>query len=332
MLSNDHYSLILNAEKDSPMTLTKHARPASLLAVTLATGLLLSGCAAPDDKAGGAGAAAGGTDTPTSEITKLSKDKALAAMLPADVSKAGVVHVASGVSFPPMEFFDTDGSTVIGFDADLGAALGQVLGVDFAFENVNFDGIVGGIAAGRYDLSLTGILDTPKRQAQVDFVDYLKSGVSILVASGNKAAITGADDLCGHSVAVEKGATGDITIDGLQAACTDAGKKAIEKLPFPDQASAVQAVSSGRADASLALDLTLAYTVQTSDGAFELAGDPFDTLPIGIVVPKDNPKLRDAVQGALLSVIESGTYKQILTKWGLEKQALEGAPINSGGA
>jgi polar amino acid transport system substrate-binding protein len=89
-------------------------------------------------------------------------------------------------------------------------------------------------------------------------------------------------------------------------------------------------VSSGRADASVALDVTLAYTVQTSDGAFELAGDPFNTLPVGIVIPKDNPELRDAVQGALLNVIESGVYDQILVKWGLEKQALTGAPINSG--
>ena len=302
----------------------KHpTRTVALLAGLIASGLLLSGCAAPD-----AGPAAAETATP--EITALEADAALSAALPADLREAGKIMVASGVSFPPMEFFDTDGTTVIGFDADLGAALGQVLGVDFSFQNVNFDGIVGGIAAGRYDLSMTGILDTKARQAEVDFVDYLKSGVSILVASGNTVGINGADDLCGHSASVEKGATGDLTIDGLQSACAEAGKPAIEKLPFPDQASAVQAVASGRADASVALDVTLAYTVQTSDGAFELAGDPFDTLPVGIVVPKDNPALRDAVQGALLKVIESGVYDEILAKWGLEKQALEGAPINSG--
>ncbi|TFD58311.1 MULTISPECIES: ABC transporter substrate-binding protein [unclassified Cryobacterium] len=302
----------------------KHpTRTAALLAGLLASGLLLSGCAAPTDDS-----AVGADSAPA--IDTLKADVDLAATLPADLRDAGVLHVASGISFPPMEFFDADGTTVVGFDADLGAALGQVLDVDFKFENVNFDGIVGGIAAGRYDLSLTGILDTPSRQAEVDFVDYLQSGVSILVASGNEVGISGPDDLCGHSASVEKGATGDLTIDSLQASCAAAGKAAIDKLPFPDQASAVQAVSSGRADASVALDVTLAYTVQTSNAAFELAGDPFDTLPVGIVVPKDNPELRDAVQGALLHVIESGVYDQILAKWGLEKQALTGAPINSG--
>jgi len=294
----------------------------TLLAASIATGLLLSGCAAPGEKP------AAESEAPA--VKTLPTDAKLAAALPADLREAGKVRVASGVSFPPMEFFADDGTTVIGFDADLAAALGQVLGVDFTFENVNFDGIIGGIAADRYDLSLTGMLDTKARQAQVDFVDYLKSGVSILVASGNKVGINGPEDLCGHSASVEKGATGDLTIDGLQDDCVAAGKGPIEKLPFPDQASAVQAVASGRADASVALDVTLAYTVQTSEGAFELAGDPFNTLPVGVVVPKSNPELRDAVQGALLKVIDAGVYKQILAKWGLEKQALEGAPINSG--
>lgn len=308
--------------------MTAHApfRPVTLIGATAALALLLAGCSAPTEEA-----SPGGKTPDAQSAVTLDEDTTISAQLPADIRDAGVVHVASGVSFPPMEFFDTDGSTVVGFDADLGAALGKVLGVDFKFDNVSFDGIVGGIAAGRYDVALTGILDTPTRQKQVDFIDYMKSGVSILVKKGNAAGIAGAEDLCGHSVAVEKGATGDLTVDSLQDVCAAAGTGEIVKLPFPDQASAVQAVASGRADSSVALDLTLAYTVQTSDGAFELAGEPFDTLPVGIVVPKDDTALRDAVQAALLVVIEKGVYADILAKWGLEKQALTGAPVNSGG-
>jgi polar amino acid transport system substrate-binding protein len=53
-------------------------------------------------------------------------------------------------------------------------------------------------------------------------------------------------------------------------------------------------------------------------------------LPVGIGVPKNNPQLRDAVQAALKKVIASGTYDQLLTKWGLAKQALKDAPLNTG--
>jgi polar amino acid transport system substrate-binding protein len=286
--------------------------------------LTAAGCAAPDE---GGSSASGGKNAGA-----VGKDDAAVAKLPATIKSGGTVRVASGVSFPPMEFFAADNKTVEGFDADLGKALGEALGVKFEFSNVNFDGIIGGLEAGRYDLAITSMLDKKVRQEKVDFVDYLKSGVAIMVAKGNPAKISGPDSLCGHKVAVEKGSTGDLTIDDLSVKCTAAGKPAIEKQPFPDQTSAVQALQSSRADAVVALDLTLAYNVKQGNGAFELVGDPFDTLPIGVAIPKNSTDLRDAVQLALKKVVSSGVYDQLLTKWNLEKQALKDAPINSGTA
>lgn len=295
-------------------------------ALALATLFVATGCAAPDS---GSPTDDGGAE-PAASVGTLAKDAGAAKLLPADIRSSGVVRVASGVSFPPMEYFDTDNKTVLGFDADLGKALGQVLGVKFEFENTNFDGIIGGLNAGRYDLSLTSMIDKKERQETVDFVDYLQSGVSFMVAKGNPEGLSDKLDLCGKTVAVEKAATGDIVADEINAECTDAGDPALTKQPFPDQASAVQALQSGRADAVLALDLTLAYNVGQDPESFEVPSKPFGTLPVGIPVPKDDPALRDAVQAALLIVIESGTYDELLTKWNLTDQALKGAPINQG--
>jgi polar amino acid transport system substrate-binding protein len=284
-----------------------------------------AGCAAPDAPSS---APTGGASTTAAPA--LTKDDAIAAMLPDAIKSAGTVRVASGVSFPPMEFFDADNKTVLGFDADLGAALGQVLGVKFDFQNTNFDGILGGLNAGRYDLALTSMIDKKERQQTADFVDYLKSGVTFMVAKGNPKGITDKLGLCGKTAAVEKSSTGDLSVDDITKECTAAGKPAVKKQPFPDQASAVQALQSGRADAVVALDLTLAYNVKTSPEAFQVDAKPFGTLPVGIPVPKNNPKLRDAVQAALKKVIDSGTYDTLLAKWNLQNQALKGAPINSG--
>ncbi len=294
---------------------------------TLAGVAFASGCAAPDEAAPAGGAPKGGQ---TSSVGTLTKDEAIAAKLPPAIRSAGTVRVASGVSFPPMEYFDTDNKTVLGFDADLGAALGQVLGVKFEFQNTNFDGIIGGLDAGRYDLALTSMIDKKSRQATVDFVDYLNSGVTFMVKKGNPAGLKDRLDLCGRSAAVEKSATGDLSVDDITKECTAAGKPAVKKQPFPDQASAVQALQSGRADAVVALDLTLAYNVKQAPNAFEVPAKPFGTLPVGIPVPKKSPELRDAVRDALLKVIESGTYDQLLAKWNLQDQALKGAPINTG--
>lgn len=299
----------------------RHVSPA-LAALAI---IVSAGCAAPEDDT----PAAGG-DEPTAEVGTVEKDAAIADMLPADIKSSGVVRVASGVSFPPMEFFDTDNTTVLGFDADLGKALGEVLGVEFQFHNTNFDGIIGGLSAGRYDLSLTSMIDKAERQEQVDFIDYLNSGVTFMVANGNPEGLTEQLDLCGRTVAVEKSATGDIVADDISADCVAAGKEEIKELPLPEQVATLQALSTGRADAVLALDLTLAYNVKQQPDDFEIPSEPFGLLPVGIPVPKDNPELRDAVAAALVKVQESGTYDELLAKWNLTAQALEGAPINTG--
>jgi polar amino acid transport system substrate-binding protein len=295
-----------------------------VLTVLAVLALVAVGCAAPEEDS-----PAGGAEE-SADVGTLEKDDEIASMLPADIQEAGVVRVASGVSFPPMEFFDTDNETVLGFDADLGKALGQVLGVEFEFHNTNFDGIIGGLDAGRYDLAMTSMIDKKERQATVDFVDYLSSGLAFMTVKGNPEGLASETDLCGKRVAVEKAATGDLVADDLSADCEAAGDQPLDKLPFPDQASAVQALQAGRADAVLALDVTLAYNVSQDPDSFELPAEPFGLLPVGIPVPKDNPDLRDAVQAALKKVQDEGVYDELLTKWNLEAQALEGAPINTG--
>ncbi len=300
-------------------------RPRNILPVLAVLAALVSaGCAAPDE------ASPSDDSTSGAKTTTLEKNDEIAGMLPADIQESGVVRVASGVSFPPMEFFDTDNKTVLGFDADLGKALGEVLGVEFEFQNTNFDGIIGGLDAGRYDLSLTSMIDKKERQASVDFVDYLSSGLAFMTLKGNPEGLESETDLCGHRVAVEKAATGDLVADELSAECEAAGNQPLEKVPFPDQASAVQALKSDRADAVLALDVTLAYNVSQDSESFEIPAEPFGLLPVGIPVPKDNPELRDAVQAALQEVQEKGVYDELLAKWNLEAQSLEGAPINTG--
>jgi polar amino acid transport system substrate-binding protein len=302
-----------------------------VLVGALATAAVASGCAAPD-AASPASSSSGGAASPSASASAsaLAKDATLAAALPAGIRSSGTVRVASGVSFPPMEFFDTDNKTVLGFDADLGKALGQVLGVTFDFQNTNFDGIIGGLNAGRYDLALTSMIDKKERQGTADFIDYLNSGVTFMVAKGNPKGLKDKLDLCGKTAAVEKSSTGDLSVDDITKECRAAGKPAVTKQPFPDQASAVQALQSGRADAVVALDLTLAYNVKTAPQSFEVTAKPFGTLPVGIPVPKKDPQLRDAVQGALKKVIASGTYDALLAKWNLQSQALTDAPINSG--
>lgn len=293
-----------------------------LAAMAAVIALSATGCA-------GGTSPAGSTTSTTAAVDfeSIKKDDALAAKLPANIVSEGKVKVASDISFPPMTFY-SEANEPTGFDHDLATAMGRVLGVDFQFENLSFDGILGGLSSGRFDLALSGIPDTKEREEVVDFVNYVKSGLTTLTLKGDPHKLTGNNDLCGHNVGAQRGTSGEFGANAMNKRCLAAGKAGVNITTFPHQPDAIQALQSGRVEAVTAQSVSLLYIVSTTGEAFELVNGKLTGVSMGIAVPKKNTQLRDALQAALIEVQESGVYDQILAKWGLSEDGLPGAPIN----
>ncbi|WP_198655140.1 ABC transporter substrate-binding protein [Streptomyces geranii] len=285
--------------------------------------LLLAGCADPaGPSAAGSADESSGTPAATSAIAE---DAALAAKVPAALKASGIT-IASDVSYPPMDFFDTDNKTVIGAEADLARALGTVLGVKVTITNVPFDSIIPGLQAGKYQLGLSSFTDTAEREKVVDFVTYFNAGTSLLVPAGNPKSLKPEDDsLCGRTVAVAKGST-QALVDLPDRAKTC--KSAIKVSTFPDGTGVNLAVTSGRADAALADSPVAAYAAKQSGGKLEVVGDSYGNAPFGIAVQKKS-ELTALLKSALESLGTTGGYRQILAKWGLESGALDEFQINA---
>jgi polar amino acid transport system substrate-binding protein len=299
--------------------------------VTLAVGALALTSAACGSKSSTPGAGAGGTSAAATSATATSGAAAPtsgtpsgstgAIALPDNIKSAGVLKIATDASYAPVESYAKDNKTIVGFDPDLGAALGKVLGVKVVFTNTGFDGILPAVAAGRYDMAMSAMTDRKDREATVDFVDYFSAGTSFMIKKGAKA-VTSLDQLCNLKVAVEKGTT------QLDDATAQSKKCKVTVLPFPDQNGANLALSSGRADVVMADSPVNAYAAKQSAGAFEISGAPYGTAPYGIAIPKKSTQLRDAVAAALTKLIADGGYKAVLTKWGVGDGAVTEAKIN----
>ncbi|MHB9863385.1 ABC transporter substrate-binding protein [Streptomyces sp. YIM S03343] len=284
--------------------------------------LLLAGCADPSGPSAHSTGARSASPTATAAIAA---DPSLAAKVPAALKSSGIT-VASDVSYPPMDFFDTDNKTVIGAEADLGKALGTVLGVKVTFVNVPFDSIIPGLQAGKYQLGISSFTDTAEREKVVDFVTYFDAGTSLLVPAGNPDALKPVGDaLCGRTVAVAKGSTQALVdLPTRQKSC----RTPIKVSTFPDGTGVNLAVTSGRAAAALADSPVAAYAAKQSGGKLEVAGSSYDDAPFGIAVPK-----KSALTGLLKSALEqlrtTGGYQRVLAKWGLESGALDTFEINA---
>ena len=265
--------------------------------------------------------------TAASNATTTAVSAALA--LPPKLLSAGKMVVCSDASYAPMEFFDKDGKTVIGVDADLAAALAKQMGIRADVQNAGFDSIIPSLGT-RCDLGISSFGDTKKREEVVDFVTYARAGSSFVVAKGQNADLTSLDAICGKSIGVEKGTTqlDDVTARSKQ--CTDAGDKSVDIQAFPDFNGAALALTSGRVAAVVGDTPVTAYLAQESNGAIETIGDAYGSVPWGIALPRsaDYAGFSAAVQAAMKAIDASGDYDAILAKWGVASIAEKEFAIN----
>lgn len=266
---------------------------------------------------------------PTTVIPTQPANSAIAATVPASIHSSGNLVVALDASYPPNEFLASDGSTIVGMDADLSNAIAQTMGLKAKLVNATFDTIIPGIVAGKYDMGASSFTDTKAREKVVDFVDYFSAGESFYVKSG-APLVTSLQDLCGKSVAVESGTTEETDAKAQSAKCTVTGKSKVDVLTFGTQTEANVAVSSGRADAGFADSPVAAYIVSTSNGVFQNSGAPIGVAPYGLALAK-NKGLTSPVQAAVNLLISNGVYTQILAKWGLQAGAVTQASVNGAG-
>ena len=250
---------------------------------------------------------------------------ALFSKLPSAIQSAKEIKVGSDVSYAPIEFFKEGTQQVEGVDYDIGQALGAQLGVKVTFINTTFDGLIPALQANRFDMIMSAMTDNTTRQAKVDFVDYFTAGTAILTVKGNPKHINTLDDLCGKTVALEKGTTqADVATTQAQK-CQSSGKPTLTVLQLDKDTDALQQLKIGRSDADMNDFPVAAYNAQTSGGGkdFEVVGQQFASAPYGIAIGKQSTQLRDAVQAALKAIIASGTYDQILNKWQVSAGALK---------
>jgi polar amino acid transport system substrate-binding protein len=295
-------------------------------AVTVAAGCGSSNDNSSSSSGGGGGGGSTASLTATPGINEPA-DKSVAAQVPSSVKSSGTLTVAADATYAPDEFIATDGSTVIGADADLAKAIAQVMGLNADVKNVTFDSIIPGLAANKYDLGMSSFTVTKEREKTVDFVTYLTAGTSFYVKAQGGPDIQSLADLCGHKAAVEKGTTQQNDATAQDKKCKAAGDSGVTVETFPDQNGANLALSSGRADVVMADSPPADYAVQQSNGQFKLSGKPYGEAAYGIAMPKNNGMTKP-VLAAVKQVMSSGTYDKILKYWGLTAGAITNPEIN----
>jgi len=285
--------------------------------------ILLAGCVDNSTPAAPAGGSpAGGTAAAPS--TTVSKNNAVAALVPEKMRSAGVLNVGMANNYPPNEFKDDNGLPA-GWSVDLTNALGQVMGLKVKFDIGTFDNILPAVRAGKDDMGMSSFTDTLEREKQVDFVNYFSAGIQW--ASPISKTVD-PNSACGLKVAVQATTYQDThEVPAKSKACTDAGKPPITILKYDAQDQATNALVVGQVDAMSADSPVTLYAISRTKDKLRTAGDAFEVAPYGMPVAKDSA-FRPVLQKALQQLIDDGTYTKILTKWGVESGGVKTAALN----
>jgi polar amino acid transport system substrate-binding protein len=266
----------------------------------------LAGCAGTGAESSGGGSNSGG-------------DSALPLM------KEGKLTICANFGTPPNIFTEEDG-TPVGAEVDIAKAMAEHLDLDTEFLEYQFAGLIPALQAKQCDTIMSSLYIKPEREEVADFVPYLLSASGVAVSADNPKGVTGYDDsLCGTRAIAITGATGADLLAEKSAECEADGKQPIEVTLTDRAADALQQTIADQVDAFMDTAELMGYYELQSDGRFMLVGEPVGAIRIGAATLKENAELHEALQSAFDSLIEDGTYADILEEWGMPGQDIADA-------
>lgn len=262
---------------------------------------------------------------PEIDLSGITEVAEIASLVPPEIRARGELVNGAALNYAPGEFVGDDGQAV-GYDMDVLAAIGRVLGLTTRTESAVFAQIIPAIGS-RFDVGISSFTINEERLSEVSMVSYFQAGMSYAVRTGNPYGVD-PEHLCGLRAAHQVGTYMDDVVADADSACRAGGDGGVTDLPYTGNADAATATAGGKADILLADSPVVAYAVARSRGTLEQLGGIADSALNGIVVAKDQPQLAGALQAAVQHLIDSGHLREIFAAWGNESGMIDRSEVD----
>lgn len=217
-------------------------------------------------------------------------------------------------AYPPFNSVTADGK-VVGFDIDIANALCEHMKVECTIVTQDWDGIIPGLLAKKYDAIIASMSITEERRQKVAFTNpYYKAAMTFVAKKGSGLTEITADSLKGKTVGAQAGTT---QADFITAAFPDA-----ELKTYPTQDEVNLDLVNGRLDLGVSDMLPMMDWVNNGkDGACcELVGAAVTDAKYagqgaGIALRKEDTATLEAFNKAIDEMRADGTYKAINDKY-----------------
>lgn len=222
--------------------------------------------------------------------------------------KDGVLMVGMEIGYPPMEYYDTDGSTPIGFDVEVGKAIASYLGLSYEPIDTAWDGIFAGVDTDKYDCIISCVSITEERQKAFNITKPYVSNHTVLIVP-NDSDIDSLEALKGRTTAVQMETTSDYYMK------ENGEKLGVELFQLDKVINCFDLLKTKRTDSVFTDSVVAAYYLGDDALNYKTVWENTELEPIGICLKKGNDGLTAKIEEALDALSKDGTLAKISEKY-----------------
>jgi polar amino acid transport system substrate-binding protein len=222
--------------------------------------------------------------------------------------KNGVLTVGMEIGYPPMEYFDTDGKTPIGFDVELGKALAAKMGLKFEFVDTAWDGIFAGVDTQKYDCIISSVTYTEERAANFNFTKpYVANSQLLVVRKDSPVKPKSLAEVKGLRLTYQAETTSDtLATDWIASTGTS-----LDVYEYDKVMNCFDELTLGRVDVILVDSVVAAEYLSRPNNPYEITAEVSNDEVLAVCLKKGNQALTDALNQALDALWADGTLKKI---------------------
>ncbi|BCN31635.1 amino acid ABC transporter substrate-binding protein [Anaeromicropila herbilytica] len=278
-------------------------KKSKLLVAALTLSIVLGGLVGCSSK--GSDKATSGQSKATSTATKEAKDNSDKDLL-TQIKERGTLLIGTEGTYAPYTYHDETGE-LVGYDVEVAKAIAEKLGVKAEFVESNWDSLIAGLDAIRYDVVINQVTITDERLEKYDFsTPYTISRAALIVGKDNKDIKT-FEDLKGKKSA-----------QGLTSNYATLAEKYGAELVSADGSfsKSIELVSTGRAEATINDQVSFYdFLKQKPDASVKLVDTLDDASKNAVLIRKGNETFVEAINKALDELSQDGTLSKISKKY-----------------
>ncbi|MGE6481284.1 transporter substrate-binding domain-containing protein [Psychrobacter namhaensis] len=225
-----------------------------------------------------------------------------------EATTGDVLRIGTEGAYAPFNYTNADG-TLGGFDVEIANAICADMEVTCDITAQDWDGIIPGLKAGKYDAIVAAMSVTPEREQQVSFTEpYFSNTLVFLAKKDSSFDPSDSSDINAHSIAAQRST---ISSQWLENTYPKANMKLYDTL-----SNAFLDLGSNRVDAMVSDKLPALEWLGTSAGSdYALKGEEIDINDNFAIAVRPGDALQEKINQSLANIKADGTYDEIHQKY-----------------